>query len=191
PPVRSDIKLVVQFSSLAGNREVRSPRVADNIFVFVIFPFAEFNGDEFVTLIGRAQLQSKVVEQFALVNGDNYLSLVLFRKDADQSCKLGNVHFIHGLDGIVEHQTWSHRLDNEVQCEEQGQGCGVEITSGEHHLGRATRFAGAVCRLQFDIERGLRGSRDAKTWNESFVWCEPGEYTAPNVVQGFGENTLH
>src|SRR5699024_4421957 len=29
------------------------------------------------------------------------------------------------------------------------------------------------------------------TWNESFVWCEPGEYTAPNVVQGFGENTLH
>lgn len=82
-------------------------------------PFAQLDSQQFVTFVGGAEFQCEVVEELALVDRHNHLSFMLFRKHPNQSGELGDVHFVHGLNGVIEHETWDHWIHGEVEGKEK------------------------------------------------------------------------
>lgn len=87
--------------------------------ILVERPFAQLDSQQFVTFVGRAEFQCEVVEQFAFVDRQNHLSFMLFRKHPYQSRELGDVHFVHSLNGVIEHETWERWIHGEVESKEK------------------------------------------------------------------------
>jgi DNA polymerase III alpha subunit len=127
-------------------------------------------------VVGRAELERKVIKQLAFMDGDDDLPVVLLRKKANESSELCHMHFVHGLDGVIEDKTRDDRFDGEVKRQEEGQCCGVQVSRRQHHLWRAAGFAVAVSGLQLDVESLFCGTWDTKAWDEPFIRREPGEY---------------
>lgn len=78
------------------------------------------------------------------MDGDDDLSVVLLREHADEPGELRDMHFVHGLNGVIEYQAGHDGLHGEVECKEQRDCRGVEdcrptASSGEEPLAAPVR----------------------------------------------------
>ena len=79
--------------------------------VLVFGARTELDRDELVSWKSWAQLQGEVLEQLALMYGDDHLTLVMLRKNTNKGCELCNMDLVHRLDGIIQYETRHEGLD--------------------------------------------------------------------------------